>query len=294
MRQAIFLSSLLIAFSCTQSKQANEMPAEEKPAFLEALTFYAPFDGTPKATVAQGDPEIYSSATRPGLDSAVVGLAEAPEVVVETGAGRYGDALNFKAKTPNMVFFKTPGNLPYDTANWNGTISFWLKLDPNEDLEPGFCDPIQITDVDYNDAAIWVDFTRDDPRKFRLGVLGDLIYWDPTGIGPTDNPAYDQRLIVVEQPPFTRESWTHVAITFEQLNSDGQGTSQLYVNGVLQGAISNIEDPFTWDESRSNFLLGLNYIGLMDDLSVYNRMLSEEEIKVVYGLEAGIAGAMAM
>ena len=44
-----------------------------------------------------------------------------------------------------------------------------LKLDPETDLEPGFCDPLQITDKAYNDSAVWVDFPKDDiPRHFRL------------------------------------------------------------------------------------------------------------------------------
>jgi hypothetical protein len=49
-----------------------------------------------------------------------------------------------------------------------GTLSFWLRLDPQKDLAPGFTDPIQLTDKAYNDSAVWVDFTKDDvPRYFR-------------------------------------------------------------------------------------------------------------------------------
>jgi len=62
--------------------------------------------------------------------------------------------------------------------------------------------PIQITDTEYNDAAIWVDFTRDDkPRNFRLGIFGDLKVWNPKNLAPEENPFFNHRTLVVMQPP---------------------------------------------------------------------------------------------
>lgn len=98
-------------------------------------------------------------------------------------------------------------------------MSFWLQLDPTTDLEPGFCDPIQITDSAYNDAAIWVDFTKDNPRDFRLGIIGDLKSWNPDNTPPDMNPEFERRLIKVTQPPFARGKWTHVLINSFGLSS---------------------------------------------------------------------------
>jgi hypothetical protein len=106
-------------------------------------------------------------------------------------------------------------------------------LDPQKDLAPGFCDPIQITDKDYNDSAIWVDFTKDEvPRHFRLGVFGELKAWNPSNLAPDKNPDFLRRLVVVERPPFTRETWTHVVVTWSDLGSE-RGISALYLNGKL-------------------------------------------------------------
>ena len=42
-------------------------------------------------------------------------------------------------------------------------------------LEPGFCDPVQITPRAWNDAAFFVEFEkRPESIPFRLGVYADL------------------------------------------------------------------------------------------------------------------------
>ena len=96
-------------------------------------------------------------------------------LVDKRGKGKYGYGLQFTERSKGYIYYPSAGNIAYSKENWNGAISFWLSLDPATDLEPGFCDPIQITDVSYNDAAIWVDFTENNPRDFRLGVIGDEI-----------------------------------------------------------------------------------------------------------------------
>ncbi|MGK0480471.1 MAG: hypothetical protein ACJAQ3_000434, partial [Planctomycetota bacterium] len=69
------------------------------------------------------------------------------------------------------------------------------------DLEPGFCDPIQITDTRYDDASTWVDFTEENPRQFRLGVLGDKESWNPDDVPADENDEMTRRLIPVNAPP---------------------------------------------------------------------------------------------
>ena len=169
-------------------------------------------------------------------------------------------------------------------------MSFWLSLDPNQDLEPGYCDPLQVTDEDYNDAALWVDFTKDDkPRHFRLGVFGDLKTWNPKGLEPDKNPDFLRRLVVVKEPPFGRGKWTHVAVTFSGLNARGRGGSaKLYLNGRLQGTTPEIREPFTWDVPRAAIRLGVNYVGLFDELSAFNRPLNDKEIQTLYELKGGV------
>ncbi|HZS49915.1 MAG TPA: LamG-like jellyroll fold domain-containing protein, partial [Bryobacterales bacterium] len=135
-------------------------------------------------------------------------------------------------------------------------------------------------DKAYNDSAIWVDFTKDDkPRHFRLGVFGALQSWNPQNLPPDKNPAFLQRLVVVKQPPFDRGKWTHVGIVFADLGKGGN--AKLFVNGKLQGATPAIPEPFQWDVARAAIRLGVNYVGLLDDVAIFRRPLTDQEIGTI-------------
>jgi len=247
------------------------------------VVFRATFDGSLDAKVAKGDPKLYSAPDYKKQDEAKPGLSAAP-VEWAKGIGRNGDALRFTKKNTNALFFKAKGNVPFDPKNWTGTISFWLKLDPEKDLEPGFCDPIQLTDKAYNDSAIWVDFTKDErPRYFRLGVFGSLKAWNTSNIPPDKDPNFNNRLVTVKQPPFSNGKWTHVAITYSRLGS-GEGEAKLYVGGKLMGATPRIPEIFDWDIEKSTIRLGVNYTGLMDDIAIFNRHLDAHEIEEIASL----------
>lgn len=252
-----------------------------------SLTLYASFDNGVHADFALGDSLLYSVPNRKARDSAQVGLHKSG-VRIAAGEGRYGDALLFTEDSKGNIYYPSKNNIDYNTTNWEGAISFWLRLDPATDLDPGYCDPIQITDVSYNDAAIWVDFTKENPRDFRLGVIGDRTHWNPTPEGPdNENPIFNAQLIAVSKPPFARSSWTHILINYTDLNTD-QGKAALYMNGQLKGIRKDIKDPFTWEIEKSNIYLGLGYIGRMDELSIYNKHLSQEEITTLYTLKQGV------
>ncbi|MBI3208181.1 MAG: LamG domain-containing protein [Candidatus Solibacter usitatus] len=254
----------------------------------KSLTFHADFDATTDARRATGDKRIYTAAAYKEQAAAKPGL-DHPDVELAPGEGRFGGALSFKKKNVKAVFYKAEKNAAFDPKNWTGTISFWLSLDPNQDLEPGFCDPIQVTDKAYNDDAIWVDFTKDErPRHFRLGVFGDLKAWNPQNLPADKYPDFNKRLVVNRNPPFARGKWTHVVITHTGLGS-GNGEARLYLDGRLQGAAEHIKEPFSWNLATAAIRVGVNYVGLFDDLAMFNRALTAGEVKSLHGLKKGIA-----
>ena len=83
------------------------------------------------------------------------------------------------------------------------------------------------------------------------------------------------------------DSWTHIGITYEGLGGESN-TFALYLNGEKMGDISGVNDPFSWDLDNAKIYLGLSYIGAMDEVAIFNRPLSEAEIKEVYTLAGGI------
>ncbi len=281
--------SFAVLYSCKQKEKTEEVPTTDTTHSIlkEALTFYASFDGSVDADFALGDGRMYTVPNRQARDSAQVGLHK-PDIRREDGKGKYGAGLVFTERSPGYIYYPSEKNIVYNTESWSASISFWLQLDPETDLEPGYCDPIQITDVGYNDAGIWVDFTKENPRDFRLGVIGDRDVWNPNPEGPdNENPIFNARLTGVKNPPFASDSWTHIVINFSGLNTEN-GEASLYMNGEHKGTRSNIDTPFTWDYPLSNIYLGLGYIGGMDELSIFNRALTDAEIKKLYGLEKGV------
>ena len=275
---------LIVGSACvatTMAFQAGGGPRE----IAAALTFHASFDNGPDADFGSGDRHLYTAASYKNLGGAQAGLHN-PDVTIVPGKGRYGAALEFKTKNTAAIYYQAEKNIDYRSRDWSGTVSFWLSLDPEQDLT-GFADPMQITDKDYNDAALWVDFTNDKPRHFRLGAFPDLLAWNPEKVNGQTNPAFVRHLSVVTTPPFGRDKWTHVAFTFSGLNGQQPGAGKLYLNGALAGPTGPIPEAFTWDPSKTLIRLGVNYTGLYDDLSVFNRALTDSEIQTLYGLTAG-------
>ena len=268
--------------------QAAGSAAAVADALASALTFHASFDDGVDADRAPGDPRLYTAPSYEEQDQAEPGIGN-PTVSVAEDAGRFGHALRFAERNEHAIFYRADGNIGYSPESWSGTVSFWLRVDPATELAPGFTDPVQITDAAYNDAAIWVDFTGENPRQFRLGVFGDLDAWNPDGIGPNENPAFADRLTVVDDWPFAGDRWTHVAVTYAALGQSG-GTATLYLDGErVPGGAADIDEPFTWAVERGAIRLGVNYTGLFDELSLFDRPLTDDEVRALYALEGGVA-----
>lgn len=248
------------------------------------VLFYSSFDGKTTADVAVGDALIYTAENYDKTDNAKPGLHN-PDVVLAKNKGLTGDALHFKTKNTAAIYYKGSKNLGYSSKSWSGSISFWLQLDPEKDLAPGYCDPINITDQKYNDAALWVDFTKGPQRDFRLGVMGDLEVWNPEN--KNDETEVKKRTVTVKQAPFKTGKWTHIVITYSEVNTN-KSVCKLYLDSQFKGLVKDVNDPFTWEEENAKIMLGLSYVGLMDELSVFDIPLDENEVKTVFELKKGI------
>jgi hypothetical protein len=264
--------------------------APDEAALRTALTFHASFDGQVDAVHAAGDPKLYWAPSMKQRQAATPGLPEDSSTVAVRGAGRFGDALRFTKKGSPIVFFRGARNLPFATANWTGTVSFWLSVDPETELEPGFCDPVQITPRAWNDAAFFVEFEkRPESIPFRLGVYADLEVWNPRKRNIADIPSHERPLVTVQKPPFARGKWTHVAFSFQNFNTGKpDGVARLYLDGKPSGELSPRLQSFTWDPEQTAIALGLSYIGSFDELSVFDRALTADEIGMLYGLQKGV------
>lgn len=250
-----------------------------------ALTLHASFDQGLDADFSRGDSTCYVLAgqqlhrAQPNDDGKL-----------EPEAGRFGGALHFTKKSGFQPIFKNAGVLDYNTKDWNSTVSVWLKLDPDKDLEPGYCDPIQIVGDSGAKGFIFLEFSKDEtPRYFRYAIRPLTSIWNPNNIAWADIPFDGRPMVQVEQPQFSRESWTHVVFTLENINNKAARPSgRLYINGKLMGAIEDWDLTLDWDAAAVLMVLGASYVGHMDDLAVFDRALGSDEVTQLYSLKGGV------
>jgi hypothetical protein len=278
------LASLAILILAAYACPPTQLTAQEPVKLTEGLTFLAAFDGSADATFALGDRKVYH-AKNLNLKDPVAGLPS--DVVQLVQEGKYGGCLKFGKRSERFTFYRGEKNVAYNPTALNGTVSLWMKLDPQKELEPGFVDPLQITDKAWNDSCLFLDFTKDDsPRHFRLGVFSDYKYWNPQDT-PWDNIAVkDRPMIVTEKPTFSADRWTHVAFVWRKFNTPSS-SAELYLDGKSIGTF-NKPQQFTWDPSKLAIIPGIYYSGLMDELAIWNRALSAAEIQVLNSDTAGL------
>src|SRR5690606_13448048 len=121
-------------------------------ALADALTLQATFDRELAADFARGDETCYYAQ---GAD--LLPAKETDNVSLDESAGCFGGALHFTRKSDDRPLFTDDGNLGYNDKRWSGSVSLWLRLNPDEDLEPGYCDPVQIIGDDINRGFIFLE-----------------------------------------------------------------------------------------------------------------------------------------
>jgi Concanavalin A-like lectin/glucanases superfamily len=282
-RNVTWICSHIICLAAVGTVVAGDEASGLRDSMLFFAGFDASFDAVNGADTAIQTAESTARKTvRPGNHSAVVTLAK--------GQGRFGDALRFSAVSKNVLFFDG-SNVGYRRKNWSGSVSFWLKLDPDNGLAPGYCDPIQITDKTWNNSALWVDFDKELPRAFRLGVFPAFKTWNPSDTPWENFPVEHRPMVSVAKPPFAADRWTHVAITFHNINAadNGKATVVLYLDAVPQGTMTR---PLKFDCVQENMavMLGLSYIGDFDELAIFDRALTQQQIKILHQLPNGVGG----
>lgn len=258
--------------------------ADTKRNLAQALTLYASFDKGLDADFARGDKRCYVVQGKE-----LVSAAPTDEVRLVPEAGRFGGALQFTKKNNFRPTYKDAGLLGYNDRSWSATVSVWLRLNPDEDLEPGYCDPVQIVGDDGKKGFIFLEWSKDEtPRFFRYAIRPLFHIWNPNNVQWADIPFDKRPMVQVARAPFSRASWTHVVFTLANINDKTKTQfGRLYLNGALQGSIEDWDLTFGWDPAKVLLVLGASYVGQIDDLAVFGRDLTDSEVRQLYGLQHG-------
>ena len=278
MNSKIILLSCILFVSCGLPEQQS--------ALQNALTFYASFDYSTEADFALGVGHLHTRTAwnKPdslGYDERLIGI--------DSVAGKFAGALRFRGALPDghRVFYPTKSNVAYKDTAWGGTVSYWLNINPNTDLPGNYSDPVQFFGRRFNDAAIWQDFTGDKPRDLRIGMFPD----GPDNANTSNVPEEQQPVFRFVNPDWKRGEWHHVVITWNNINSGrADAICTLYIDGRRIGEIKDKRQRFTWNLDRAVINVGVNYVGLIDDLAIFSRSLTNDEVQYLHGLSNGVKG----
>jgi len=257
----------------------------------KAVALYASFDEWPEADVGSGDPRFWTRLNdakekgkfvhTKGFDAMVFGINK---------KGVQGGCLEAKDVLPEngRIYFPAKGNIGYREGGWSGALSVWINTDPNTLLKTKFCDPIQITQKGANNGGIWFDFNDAKPRDMRHGVF--------TAVGEGEKPLTeegdDAPMVRVPRVAFKQGEWRHIVLNWKNLDTGKKDAiSQLYIDGKLIGEVKDRAIGMKWDMEKAGIYVAVNYIGLLDELAVFGRALSENEIASLHktpGLLSGL------
>jgi len=258
--------------------------AQTAAALKQALTFHASFDKGFDADFSRGEKGALAR-TKQGT----VPLAANEELRLVPD-GRFGGGLHFTKKGTTQPRFKGAGVLGYNDKNWSASVSVWLRLDPDKDLEPGYCDPVQIVGDDTKKGFIFLEWSKDEmPREFRFAIRPLEQIWNPNKLDWAKMTDAQRPAVNLKRAPFSREAWTHAVFTLENVNDKAKKpVGRLYLNGALMGKIENWDLTLGWNPDAVQLVLGASYVGHLDDLAVFNRALTDAEVKILNGLKGGV------
>ena len=271
----ILLAALLTTFTAA---------AQNTAPLKQALTLHASFDKGFDADFSRGEKSALTRAKQ-----GVVPLAANDELKLVPD-GRFGGGLHFTKKGSTQPRFKGAGVLGYNATNWSASVSVWLRLDPDKDLAPGYCDPVQIVGEDTKKGFIFLEWSKDEtPRHFRFAIRPLFNIWNPNNLDWAKMTAEQRPAVNLPRAPFSREAWTHAVFTLENVNDKTKkSVGRLYLNGKLAGSIQNWDLTLGWNPDAVQLVLGASYVGHLDDLAVFNRALTAAEVKMLHELKTGV------
>ena len=239
----------------------------------DTVCLYASFDEGLSAAFCRGDSE-------PTVNESLVRH--------EPSGGRFGGRLVVDAAdnvwAEDEFLYRAPGNFPYTPAGtgsgFDGTISMWLKGDPDADLNDEYpVDPFHIS-RHAADASFYLDLTRPNdwrygsPRRLRFGFYGD---------SPAQNMFEGGWLLVAGELGWDDGNWHQVVATFQNANSGtDDARAALYIDGRLRATMSGYEHSLTWDPQSLGIGLGQRYVGSIDELLILDRALSAAAVAVLF------------
>jgi sulfatase modifying factor 1 len=276
-RRLVVLLLLSVALvPCLSAADADE------DALKKAVTLYASFDEAVKADYGGGDLIPYTGVRpEPGKPKPEPTKGADPKVfTIAKGKGIASGCLEVLDILPNngRIFFPAKGNIAFNKSGWGGAVSVWINFDPDKMLKTKFCDPIQITQKGANNGGIWFDYNDAKPRDMRHGCFPALREGEKA-ISEDDPKA---PMVRVPKVGFKSGDWHHIVLSWKNFDTGkADAVSQFWVDGKLMGEVKDRAIAMDWDIDKAGIFVAISYIGLLDELAIFNRPLTAEEIALL-------------
>ncbi|MSR54875.1 MAG: hypothetical protein EXS09_16535 [Gemmataceae bacterium] len=253
--------------------------AAEPEEIRKAVTLYASFDAELRADRGGGELALktrFNHESQKGEFVVEKGISEKAFHIAK-GKGVSGGALDATDVLPRngRIFFPAKGNISFKKGGWGGAVSVWCNTDPNTLLKTKFCDPIQITQKGANNGGLWFDFNDAKPRDLRHGAF-PAVPPDGKPIGEDDPKAPMVRVPGID---WKVGDWHHIVLNWSNFDTGkADAVSALYIDGKLIGEVKDRAIAMDWDIEKAGIYVAVGYIGLLDELAVFNRTLTLAEI----------------
>jgi hypothetical protein len=101
----------------------------------------------------------------------------------------------------------------------------------------------------------------------------------PSGQKPIPEDDPKAPMVRVPAVKFKAGDWHHIVLTWKNLDTGkNDGQAVLYIDGKKKGSLENAQLAMDWDMEKAGIYVGVNFIGLMDELAIFGRMLTSEEV----------------
>jgi hypothetical protein len=258
--------------------------AADDAALRKAVTFYASFDAKAEGDFGQGDLRLWTRADDLSeKDKKVVRLGYDEENIQIAGdRGVSGGAIEFRGRSNDnaFIFFPAAGKLAVRKGGWGGAVSLWVKAEEAKIPEAGPWDPFLLVEKAWNDGAVWCDFAPGAaPRDFRIGLFPAV----SGGKTPPTLELGEKIWLRVKAPPLEPNAWHHIAQAWGNFDTgNADAWSACYLDGKLVGKVEGRDGTMAWDLERVRFHIGSGLVGLIDEVALFNRPLTEEEVARLY------------
>ncbi len=258
----------------------------------EALRMHASFDRDFAADFSRGDPTLYEFTNRAERQQGGRPARADAHLQIDPDQGRFGGSLVRAEARAGRLMYRGGDIIVPREGTISGSVSVWLRTTPEADLPDGYCDPVMILSDDFKKGALFIEWSPGEQRRFRYGIVPPNARWNPTGRAWDEIPVSERPMVQPEAAEFSRERWVHVVFTFDRINAGREASGKLYLDGRPAGTISGWDLTFEWNTDDIILALGWSYVGGIDDLAVFDRALSEEDIAFLNTIAGGV-GALA-